>query len=259
LIKRSQAALDNKEKVSFELPIKNTDRTCGTMLSGRIAAKYGDEGLPEGTIDITFRGISGQSFGTFLAPGINLTLLGEANDYIGKGMGGGRIVVRKDPESSLVAEDNWIAGNTCLYGATAGEVFISGRAGERFGVRNSGVTAVVEGVGDHGCEYMTGGVVVVLGHTGRNFAAGMSGGVAYVMDPDRLFSRRCNSGMVDIEQLEQDDMDALKSLIEKHGKLTGSNRAKEILADWDNQKTQFVKVMPREYRRILAQLKENNA
>jgi glutamate synthase domain-containing protein 2/glutamate synthase domain-containing protein 1/glutamate synthase domain-containing protein 3 len=257
LIRQAAPAIDKGESVKIELPIKNTDRTTGTMLSGAIAAKYGKQGLPPGTIDIQFRGISGQSFGAYLAEGVNMTLTGESNDYVGKGMAGGQIVVKKDESTSFKSDENWIAGNTLLYGATRGKVFISGRAGERFAVRNSGATAVVEGVGDHGCEYMTGGVVVVLGHTGRNFAAGMSGGVAYVMDPDRLFSRRCNHGMVDIEQIEVDDYNELKSLIQEHAELTGSEKAKDVLADWDNQKTQFVKVMPREYRRILAQMQEN--
>jgi glutamate synthase domain-containing protein 3 len=259
LIKKAEPALAKGEKVSFDSPISNVDRTVGTMLSGRIAAKYGEQGLPEGTINVNFKGICGQSFGAFLASGVNFTLSGEANDYLGKGMSGGQIVVRKDDDSSLTPDINWIAGNTLLYGATGGKVFIAGRAGERFGVRNSGATAVVEGVGDHGCEYMTGGVVVVLGHTGRNFAAGMSGGVAYVMDPDRLFSRRCNPGMVDIEHIEGEDYDQLKSLIKKHADLTDSPKAKTILEQWDTIKTQFVKVMPREYRRILAQLEKNKA
>jgi glutamate synthase domain-containing protein 2/glutamate synthase domain-containing protein 1/glutamate synthase domain-containing protein 3 len=258
LIRRCESAIAHGAKVSFSLPIKNTNRTVGTMLSGRVAAKYGDDGLPEGTIDITFTGISGQSFGAFLAPGINLTLIGEANDYVGKGMGGGQIVVKKSPEATFKSDENWIAGNTLLYGATSGKIFINGRAGERFAVRNSGVIAVVEGVGDHGCEYMTGGIVVVLGHTGRNFAAGMSGGVAYVMDPDRLFSRRCNHGMVDIEQMEEEDYGNLKSLIEEHAALTESVKAQNVLSNWNNQKTQFVKVMPREYRRILAQMQEES-
>lgn len=256
LIKRSAAAIEKGEKVSFDIDIKNTNRSAGTMLSGQIAAKYGEEGLPEGTININMKGISGQSFGALLAPGINITLTGESNDYIGKGMAGGRIVIKKAPEATFKSDENWIAGNTCLYGATGGKVFISGRAGERFGVRNSGAIAVVEGVGDHGCEYMTGGVLVVLGHTGRNFAAGMSGGIAYVMDPDRLFSRRCNHGMVDIEQMEEQDYDELRALIQEHADLTESEKAKDVLGDWDNQKTQFVKVMPREYRRILAQMQE---
>ena len=253
LIQLAKPALEEREKVDIHLPIKNTNRTTGTMLSGEIAKRYGDEGLPEGTVNIRFDGISGQSFGAFLAPGVNLTLYGEANDYVGKGMAGGRIVIRKDEESELTSDKNWIVGNTLLYGATGGRIFIAGRAGERFAVRNSGVTAVVEGTGDHGCEYMTGGTVVVIGDTGRNFAAGMSGGIAYVMDPDRLFSRRCNPAMVDIEQPEGEDFSTLKSLIEEHAFLTSSDKAKEILADWDHNKELFVKVMPREYRRILAQ------
>ena len=214
--------------------------------------------MPEGTIDITLTGICGQSFGAFLAPGINLTLIGEANDYVGKGMGGGRIVIKKSPDSTFRSDTNWIAGNTLLYGATSGKVFINGRAGERFAVRNSGVIAVVEGVGDHGCEYMTGGVVVVIGDTGRNFAAGMSGGIAYVMDPDRLFSRRCNLGMVDNEQMESNDFTQLKVLIEEHASLTQSEKAQDILKDWESHKAKFVKVMPREYRRILAQMQEKD-
>jgi glutamate synthase domain-containing protein 2/glutamate synthase domain-containing protein 1/glutamate synthase domain-containing protein 3 len=257
LIRKSANAIEKGEKVSFDVDIKNTNRTTGTMLSGIIAQKYGKAGLPEGTININLKGISGQSFGAFLSPGINLNLTGEANDYVGKGMAGGRIVIKKSPEATFTSDKNWIAGNTLLYGATNGKVFISGRAGERFAVRNSGAIAVVEGVGDHGCEYMTGGIVVVLGHTGRNFAAGMSGGIAYVMDPDRLFSRRCNHGMVDIEQIEYNDYNELKTLIQDHAQLTGSTKAEEVLADWDNQKTQFVKVMPREYRRILAQMQED--
>jgi len=258
LIKQSLTAIESGTKINIESKISNADRTVGTMLSGRIAAKYGEAGLPDNTINVTFNGISGQSFGAFLANGVSFKLCGEANDYLGKGMSGGLIVVRKSKDSALVTDENWIAGNTLLYGATGGKVFISGRAGERFGVRNSGATAIVEGVGDHGCEYMTGGIVVVLGHTGRNFAAGMSGGVAYVMDPDRLFSRRCNQGMVDIEHIQDDDFDQLKILIEEHYHHTDSPKAKAILEHWDDQKKQFVKVMPREYRRILAQLEKSN-
>jgi glutamate synthase (NADPH) large chain len=256
LIKECAPAIERGEKVELDLAINNTNRTVGTMLSGKIAAKYGDEGLPEGTIDIRLTGTCGQSFGAYLAPGVNLTLHGEANDYVGKGMGGGQIVIRKAKDSELRSDENWIAGNTLLYGATAGKIFVSGRAGERFAVRNSGVTAVVEGVGDHGCEYMTGGTVVVLGNTGRNFAAGMSGGVAYVNDSHRLFSRRCNHGMVDIEQLQGGDSHELRALIEEHVKYTDSDVGKEILADWEEAQTHFVKVMPREYRRVLAELEE---
>lgn len=256
LIEMSSDAIQHAKKVSFSLPIKNSNRTVGTMLSGRIAKKYGEEGLPENTIEIDFTGTAGQSFAAFLMRGVKFRLIGEANDYLGKGMSGGTVIVHKTKDSELQTDTNWIAGNTSLYGATGGQVFLAGRAGERFAVRNSGAKAVVEGVGDHGCEYMTGGVVVVLGHTGRNFAAGMSGGVAYVIDPDRLFSRRCNPGMVDIEQVEEVDYEELKSLIELHLKYTQSEKAERILKDWKKIKSQFVKVMPREYRRVLAKLEK---
>lgn len=256
LIKSCEPALERGEKVELDLEINNTNRTAGTMLSGKVAAKYGDEGLPDGTINIKLTGTSGQSFGAYLAPGINLTLFGEANDYVGKGMGGGRIVVRKSKDSSLRSDKNWIAGNTLLYGATAGKIFVAGRAGERFAVRNSGVTAVVEGVGDHGCEYMTGGTVVCLGDTGRNFAAGMSGGIAYVNDSHRFFSRRCNDGMVDIEQLQGEDYERLKDLIEEHVEYTDSDIGKMILENWEKASSHFVKIMPREYRRVLAEIEE---
>ncbi|MBF0199137.1 MAG: glutamate synthase subunit alpha, partial [Planctomycetes bacterium] len=256
LIKACQSAIDNKEKVTASFEIKNDNRTTGAMLCGQIAKKYGDDALPDDTININFKGTSGQSFGAFLVNGVNFSLVGEANDYLGKGMSGGTIVVKKADDCPIEAETNWIAGNTLLYGATGGKVFLSGRTGERFGVRNSGTKAVVEGVGDHGCEYMTGGTVIVLGHTGRNFAAGMSGGVAYVLDADHLFSRRCNPGMVDIEQLEEDDFVDLKQLIEEHVQHTDSVKGKKLLSDWENEKDQFVKVMPREYRRILAQMEE---
>jgi glutamate synthase (NADPH) large chain len=255
LIKECSDAIEKGEKVELSMGILNSDRTAGTMLSGKIARKYGEEGLPEDTITVNFKGICGQSFGAFLTKGIKFHLKGEANDYLGKGMSGGTIIVQKDDESSLQSDINSIAGNTLLYGATGGKVFISGTAGERFGVRNSGVSAVVEGLGDHGCEYMTGGVIVVLGHTGRNFAAGMSGGIAYVIDSERVFSRRCNHGMVDIERLEdQKDYDQLKSLVQEHFDYTGSLKAKEILDNWEELKNQFVKIMPREYRRVLAQM-----
>lgn len=257
LIKRSKEAIEKKKAVEFDIGIANYNRTTGTMLSGQIAKKYGEEGLPDGTIKINFNGTAGQSFGAFLAKGVNLTLNGEANDYLGKGMSGGLIVVKPTSDSPLKTDINWIGGNTLLYGATGGKVFLAGRVGERFGVRNSGCIAVAEGVGDHGCEYMTGGIVVVLGHTGRNFAAGMSGGLAYVIDPERLFSRRCNPGMVDIEQVEETDLENLKALIEEHYNYTESTRAKHILDSWDESKEQFVKVIPREYRKVLAKLEKN--
>ena len=255
LIKLSAPALERKESVHIELPIRNSNRSFGTMLSGQIAMSHGREGLPEDTINISLSGIAGQSFGAFLAPGIDLRLIGEANDYVGKGMAGGRISIRPDPKATFAWHENSIVGNTVLYGATGGEVFFAGKAGERFCVRNSGVTAVVEGTGDHGCEYMTGGRMVCLGRTGRNFAAGMSGGFAYVLDDDNRFRRRCNPAMVDLEQMATEDEDAswLKQIIAKHYEQTDSPRAAEILADWETQLPRFVRVFPHEYRRVLTE------
>jgi glutamate synthase domain-containing protein 3 len=213
--------------------------------------------LPEGTIEITFRGSAGQSFGAFLAPGITLRLIGDANDYLGKGLSGGRIVVQTPPGSSFDPKENVIAGNTLLYGATSGEVFINGLVGERFAVRNSGAVAVVEGVGDHACEYMTGGLVVVLGQTGRNFAAGMSGGIAYVLDEHQLFDTLCNLDMVDIESLwTQEDLQTLHALIQRHYQWTGSRQAQRILDNWAEMSGKFVKVMPIDYRKALQRQRE---
>jgi len=226
-------------------------------LSNRIYKKHGRNGLPDGTINITFHGSAGQSFGAWLAPGVTLTLIGDANDYLGKGLSGGRIVVRTPPGSPYEPHTNIIAGNVLLYGATSGEVFINGLVGERFCIRNSGATAVVEGVGDHGCEYMTGGVAVVLGQTGRNFAAGMSGGIAYVLDEVQLFDTLCNLDMVDLEIVHSDeDVAFLRSLIEKHYRWTGSARAKYILDNWRAMVGRFVKVVPIEYRKSLERLRE---
>jgi len=255
LIELAKPALEGKEKVTIAMPIRNSNRTFATMLSGRVAMLHGQEGLAEGTININLTGIAGQSFGAFLAPGIDLRLSGEANDYVGKGMAGGRIVVRPDPASTFIWHENSIVGNTVLYGATGGEAFFAGKAGERFCVRNSGVTAVVEGVGDHGCEYMTGGLLICLGRTGRNFAAGMSGGFAYVLDEDNRFRRRCNPAMIDLEQMDEEDDDAqwLHGIISRHHELTESPRAAEILADWDDYLQRFVRVFPREYRRVLTE------
>ena len=271
LIELARPALEKKEKVSFILPIANVNRTVGTMLSGEVARRYGHDGLPDDTIHVQFKGSSGQSFGAFVARGITLDLVGEANDYVGKGLSGGRIIVRPTNDFRGNAVENIIVGNTVLYGAIEGEAFFSGVAGERFCVRNSGATAVVEGTGDHGCEYMTGGTVVVLGETGRNFAAGMSGGIAYVYDPDRRFADRCNLAMVGLEKVlstaqqlqtvepaiwhrgECDEI-ILKGLIEKHFKYTGSERARAILDDWERSRDQFVKVFPGEYKRALAEL-----
>ena len=254
LIAQALPALERKEKVVISLPLKNSDRTAGTMLSGEVAKRHGREGLPDGTITVNFHGYAGQSFGAFLAPGIHLNLVGEANDYVGKGMAGGRIVIKPHPQATYDWSDNSIVGNTVLYGATSGEAFLAGAAGERFGVRNSGGKAVIESLGDHGCEYMTGGVIVVLGRTGRNFAAGMSGGLAYVFDEDRKFKSRCNLGMVDLEQISlAGDFVELLALITRHAELTGSQRARNLLADWENAKYKFVKVFPHEFRRVLGE------
>jgi glutamate synthase (NADPH/NADH) large chain len=255
LIKLAAPALERKEKVSIEMPLRNSNRTFATMLSGQVAMQHGREGLAQGTITIKTTGIAGQSFGAFLAPGIDLHLVGEANDYVGKGMAGGQISIRPDPRATFIWHENSIVGNTVLYGATGGRAFFAGKAGERFSVRNSGATAVVEGTGDHGCEYMTGGRVICLGRTGRNFAAGMSGGFAYVLDDDNRFRRRCNSAMIDLEQMADDDDDAqwLKHTITCHYERTGSPRAAEVLAEWDDYLPRFVRVFPREYRRVLTE------
>ena len=252
LIALSQPALERKEPVEIRLPVDNSNRTVGAMLSGRVAKRYGEEGLPLDTIKIHLNGSAGQSFGAFLAKGISLYLEGDANDYMGKGIGGGTIVVRPSPEVTFIPEDNIIIGNVAMYGATGGEAFIRGMAGERFCVRNSGVHAVVEGIGDHGCEYMTGGVVVVLGKTGRNFGAGMSGGIAFVYDQDGDFEVRFNPGLADLESVsDPEDIGTLRRMIEKHLECTGSGPAKEILDHWDEALPRFKKIMPRDYRRVL--------
>jgi len=254
IITLSREALDNKTPVEFSLPIRNVNRTVCTMLSAEISRRHGELGLPPETIKIHFRGSAGQSFGAFLANGVSVTLEGDANDYFGKGMSGGRMVVVPPREATFVPEDNAIVGNVSLYGATGGEVFLRGMAGERFAVRNSGVTAVVEGVGDHGCEYMTRGLVVVLGQTGRNFAAGMSGGVAYVFDQDGTFGTRCNMGQVEIDPLEVRDLDMLHDLVKRHFDYTQSAAAWRILSGWKQLSRHFAKVMPVEYRSIVAKL-----
>ncbi len=255
LIELARPALERGEKVAIETPIRNINRTVGTMLSYEIAARYGHEGLPDDTIHIRLAGSAGQSFGAFLAKGVTLDLVGDTNDYCGKGLSGGRISVQPSPKFRGEPSENIITGNVVLYGAIAGEAYFRGVAGERFAVRNSGARAVVEGVGDHGCEYMTGGTVVVLGATGRNFAAGMSGGLAYVLDVDGEFARRCNGAMVDLEPVsDSEDESALRRLIENHQRYTGSKRAAEILAAWAQHRVKFVKVFPKEYRRALAEL-----
>ncbi len=257
IVQQCRPAIESGESVSLEMPIRNVNRTVGTILSNRVVSKYGLDGLPDNTIQLTFRGSAGQSFGAFLSKGITLKLIGDTNDYLGKGLSGGRIVVVTPPESPFDPAENIIIGNTVLYGATRGEVYINGLAGERFAVRNSGVHAVVEGVGDHGCEYMTGGVVVVLGRTGRNFAAGMSGGIAYVLDEAQLFDTLCNLDMVDLETVwQQEDVDRLRTMIESHHRWTGSKRAEMILDRWQEMVGRFVKVMPIDYRKALQRLRE---
>jgi glutamate synthase domain-containing protein 3 len=222
------------------------------MLGYEITRRHGGAGLPDDTITLQFTGSAGQSFGAFVPRGVTLRLEGDANDYWGKGLSGGRLFVYPPEESTFAAEKNIIIGNVALYGATSGEAFVRGIAGERFAVRNSGAYAVVEGVGDHGCEYMTGGRVVVLGRTGRNFAAGMSGGIAYVVDDDGLFARRCNRGMVELESLEEDeDIEFVRSMIARHAELTGSRRAAYLLTAWSSTASRLIKVIPRDYKRIL--------
>jgi glutamate synthase domain-containing protein 3 len=259
LIELAQPALERGEKVSIDMPIRNINRTVGTMLSYEIARRHGHEGLPDDTIRVRLAGSAGQSFGAFLARGVTLEVVGDTNDYCGKGLSGGRITVQPSPKFRGEPSDNIITGNVVLYGAIAGEAYFRGVAGERFAVRNSGAQAVVEGVGDHGCEYMTGGTVVVLGNTGRNFAAGMSGGIAYVLDVQGEFAKYCNQAMVDLEPvLEADDDAILRRLIENHARYTNSRRAREILDDWGQYRARFVKVFPKEYRRALAELAAKN-
>ncbi|RMH54635.1 MAG: glutamate synthase large subunit, partial [Candidatus Hydrogenedentota bacterium] len=254
LIALAKPALERGEKVRKELSIRNVDRTTGTMLSGQIARRYGHAGLPEDTIHFTFRGSAGQSFGAWGAAGLTLELIGDANDYLGKGLSGARIIVKPEEEAAFLPEENIIVGNVVLYGAICGELFARGRAGERFAVRNSGAHAVVEGVGDHGCEYMTGGRVIVLGPTGRNFAAGMSGGIAYVYDADGTFPAKCNTAMVGLESLaEEEEIAFVKQLIARHIQYTGSTPGQKILDAWDDAVGRFVKVMPHDYKRVLAE------
>jgi glutamate synthase (ferredoxin) len=249
-------ALERKEKVQVTLPIRNVNRVVGTITGSELTRRHGVEGLPEDTIQITFKGSAGQSFGAFMPKGMTFTLEGDANDYLGKGLSGGKIILYPPAGSTFVPEENIITGNVALYGATGGEVYIRGMAGERFGVRNSGVTAVVEAVGDHGCEYMTGGKVVVLGPTGRNFAAGMSGGVAYILDEKGDFPTRCNMQMVAVEKLDAADATDLKAIIENHAINTKSTRASKIIAEWNHFLPKFVKVMPKDYKRVLQAIKK---
>ena len=288
LIAESQTALDRGAPVRLQTVINSTNRTCGAMLSGEVAKRYGHTGLPDGTIHVRLTGTAGQAFGAWLARGVTFELEGEANDYVGKGLSGGRIVIRPPADSGIVPEELIIVGNTVLYGAIAGECYFRGIAGERFAVRNSGATVVVEGTGDHGCEYMTGGIVVVLGQTGRNFAAGMSGGIAYVIDEDGTFESRCNMAMVSLEPVPEEeeiaeeefhqkndleshglvdvmsdlttkDAERLRKLIADHARYTNSKRAAEILADWSRYRPLFKKVMPVEYARALAEMAKEKA
>ncbi|OZB71531.1 MAG: glutamate synthase subunit alpha, partial [Thiomonas sp. 14-64-326] len=271
LIERARPALERGEKVQFIQNARNVNRTVGAMLSGEVARRYGHDGLPDDTIHIQMEGTGGQSFGAFLARGITLYLIGEANDYTGKGLSGGRVVVRPSLDFRGDAPSNIIVGNTVLYGAIEGEAFFRGVAGERFAVRNSGATTVVEGTGDHGCEYMTGGTVLVLGETGRNFAAGMSGGMAYVYDVDGQFAKRCNTSMVALDKVlpaaeqkaqqaealwhrGQTDEAQLRKLLQDHLRWTGSQRARELLDTWEEARGRFVKVFPHEYKRALGEM-----
>jgi glutamate synthase domain-containing protein 2/glutamate synthase domain-containing protein 3 len=251
LISRCLPALEGRGGAEVSMPIRNVNRTVGTLLGYEVTSRFGGNGLPDDTIRLNFHGSAGQSFGAFVPHGITMTLEGDANDYVGKGLSGGRLVIYPPRRCTFAAEENIIIGNVALYGATAGEAFVRGVAGERFAVRNSGATAVVEGIGDHGCEYMTGGQVVVLGHTGRNFAAGMSGGVAYVLDLAGGFDKRCNQGMVDLETLTEEDETLLRRLLSRHIALTGSSHASHVLFRWAEVQAHWVKVMPRDYKRVL--------
>jgi len=256
LVPLCKPALEHGKPVDVILPIRNTNRTTGTILGYEITRKYGAAGLPEDTIRAHFNGSAGMSFGAFLPPGVTMTLEGDANDYLGKGLSGGKIIVYPPRNATFVPEENILVGNVLLYGATRGEAYFRGIAGERFAVRNSGVSTVVEGVGDHGCEYMTGGTVVVIGGTGRNFAAGMSGGTAYVLDEKGDFKIRCNLGMVDLDKLEKADTEIVKNLLTKHFQYTHSTVAKRLLDNWSVSQTKFAKVMPKDYKSVLESMRK---
>jgi glutamate synthase domain-containing protein 3 len=255
ILPKVEKAIKKGKAVTIEMPIRNVHRTVGTLTSNRIAKKYGQPGLTDDTITLKFRGSAGQSFGAFCSHGMTLVLEGEANDYLGKGLSGGKIIVKPPQGSDFDPAENIIVGNVLLYGATSGEAYINGRAGERFAIRNSGVNAVVEGVGDHGCEYMTGGRVAILGPTGVNFGAGMSGGIAYVFDENGMFDDRCNLEMIDLELMDEpEDQQELRQMIEKHVEHTDSKRGTYILENWDACLSHFVKVFPMDYRRALGQM-----
>jgi glutamate synthase (NADPH) large chain len=251
LLEKAKPAIEKQTPVTGTFNIINTDRTTGTILSHEVTKKYASKGLPEDTIQFKFIGSAGQSFGAFCTKGLTFTLSGEANDYVGKGLSGARLAIFPADGTKFVPNENMIIGNVALFGATDGELYVRGMAGERFAVRNSGARTVVEGVGDHGCEYMTGGRVLVLGKTGRNFAAGMSGGIAWVYDVDKSFAKNCNTEMVDLDPLEAEDEKEIKELLKNHLKLTGSQAAKFILDDWKQQADKFVKVYPRDFKEVL--------
>jgi glutamate synthase domain-containing protein 3 len=259
LLDLAAPALERGEKVKASLGIRNTNRVVGTILGSEITRRFGPEGLPEDAVHFHFEGSAGQSFGAFIPPGVTLELEGDANDYFGKGLSGGKLVLYPPEGSTFAPEENIIVGNVALYGATNGEAYIRGMAGERFGVRNSGVRAVVEGVGDHGCEYMTGGKVFVLGATGRNFAAGMSGGVAYVLDEDGTFRNRCNFETVELEPLNDQDLRDAEDMLRRHAVYTHSARAWRLLALWEETVGKLLKVMPKDYRRVLEELEKAEA
>jgi glutamate synthase (NADPH/NADH) large chain len=254
LLRNAKVALEDKTPVFATFDVKNVDRTIGTLLSNEISKLYGSAGLPDNTINYKFKGSAGQSFGAFTTKGISFELEGEANDYVGKGLSGAQLAIYPAANATFKPENNIIIGNVALYGATSGEVFIRGMAGERFAVRNSGATTVVEGIGDHGCEYMTGGRALILGETGRNFAAGMSGGLAWIYNPNNTFAENCNTEMVDLDPLSLKDEEQITALLKKHINLTGSKVAQSILKNWNKASTQFVKVYPKEYKKVLEKL-----
>jgi glutamate synthase (NADPH/NADH) large chain len=258
LLKIAQPAIDHLERVEGSFLIKNTDRTVGTIVSNEITKKHKAAGLPDDTIHFNFTGTAGQSFAAFNAKGITHELEGDANDYFGKGLSGAKLIAYPDKKAIFVPEDNSIIGNTAFYGATSGEAYIRGKAGERFCVRNSGAKVVVEGVGDHGCEYMTGGIAVILGDTGRNFAAGMSGGIAYIYDTKGDFANKCNIEMVDLDPLDEEDAIVLNDLITKHYAYTTSSIAKFVIGDFDNQLKNFIKVFPKDYKKVVLEKRKNS-
>jgi len=255
LLEKCESAIKSGEKVSFDSPILNINRTVGTMLSNEVAKVWEENNLPEDTININFTGSAGQSFAAWLVKGITFKLEGDANDYVGKGLSGGKLIIYPPKESKFIAEENILLGNVALYGATGGEAYFRGIAAERFCVRNSGASVVVEGIGDHGCEYMTGGKAVILGETGRNFGAGMSGGIAYIYNQNKDFDKKCNKETFEIESLMDEDLEDLKKLITNHFNYTESTVAKNILENWSDESKKFLKIMPTDYKRVLNEMK----